>query len=311
MSSEKFVDSLPILPDFYDRVLDSTNSFGTCVISNNSRALTLTVNTRASRLNCAEVCQQNKNKFANEQIACSFPESVFVTSVNSQRNHCFIVTNSEQVVVDAYSVSESFCANQCYQSGKILPQGSDLNCRWQNQLFFSSNNLKVDIEKTGSCSLSATDTKFGAIATLVFDKGVSESECSGFKNDFGDKYPGDVVMTFTEIVITDLLSGPTSLPTLPAEYEGAVRIDQNLEYFYSGEWKGICDDSFDQSDGEVICRQLGETYISHSGGQSGNGQFWLDDLACTGTESNVTDCAKSPVGQHNCGPGEHVKLVCQ
>ncbi|MCR9203081.1 MAG: scavenger receptor cysteine-rich domain-containing protein [Halobacteriovoraceae bacterium] len=95
--------------------------------------------------------------------------------------------------------------------------------------------------------------------------------------------------------------------------EGALSIDNGfLEVHLNGEWKGVCDDSFDRNDAEVACRQLGGTYVSYSTGVSGSSDdFWLDDLSCTGDEQFLSQCSHAGVGTENCGSGEHVQVTCE
>jgi hypothetical protein len=85
-----------------------------------------------------------------------------------------------------------------------------------------------------------------------------------------------------------------------------------LEVYYMGEWRSVCDDGFDQQDADVACRQMGysgaESFMTSVSGT--NEMFWLDDLACTGEESTLDDCASSGWGVENCGATESVSVVC-
>ena len=85
-----------------------------------------------------------------------------------------------------------------------------------------------------------------------------------------------------------------------------------LQMYHSGEWRGVCDDSFDLTDASVACRQLGfssaATYATSVTGPTDT--FWLDDLGCLGTETRLIDCPHNGLGNHNCSSSEHVELTC-
>ena len=64
---------------------------------------------------------------------------------------------------------------------------------------------------------------------------------------------------------------------------------------------------------QVVCNQLGFTSggISHSSGHqwgAGSGDIWMDDVACTGSETSVLSCTHST--SHNCNHGKDVAVVC-
>ena len=42
----------------------------------------------------------------------------------------------------------------------------------------------------------------------------------------------------------------------------------------------------------------------------GAGQIWLDDVACTGTESRLIDCGNRGLGIHNCAHSEDAGVRC-
>lgn len=43
---------------------------------------------------------------------------------------------------------------------------------------------------------------------------------------------------------------------------------------------------------------------------AGSGPIFLDNVACTGYESSVTECSHGGLGNHNCGHNEDAGVVC-
>jgi len=93
-----------------------------------------------------------------------------------------------------------------------------------------------------------------------------------------------------------------------------------------GEWGMICDDSFEQVDGDAICRFLGypdaaEIFIGASGYEDSTsiaafgayeGPIVLDDMACPEGAASLADCygGTVPWGENNCVNGEAVAVRC-
>ncbi|XP_068111018.1 uncharacterized protein [Hyperolius riggenbachi] len=87
-----------------------------------------------------------------------------------------------------------------------------------------------------------------------------------------------------------------------------------VEIFYRNSWGSVCDDSWDIPNAQVVCRQL-ECGIALSAignafyGMS-NGLIWMDDVECSGNESNMTDCRHNGWGSHNCIHDEDASVIC-
>ena len=88
-----------------------------------------------------------------------------------------------------------------------------------------------------------------------------------------------------------------------------------VEFCNSNDWGTVCDDSWDNNDASVVCRQLGFTPQGAMGvhraffGQ-GTGSILLDEVRCTGTESRLADCPANPIGSHDCGHHEDAGVRC-
>ena len=109
-----------------------------------------------------------------------------------------------------------------------------------------------------------------------------------------------------------------------------------VEYCSNGLWGTVCDDGWDSNDAAVVCRQLGlpteceytvfkvsntfnniliiildhtDVYIEYFGG--GSGPIVLIEVACTGSEINLSQCPQNKVGHRNCLHTEDIGIQCQ
>ncbi|XP_062913388.1 deleted in malignant brain tumors 1 protein-like [Mobula hypostoma] len=87
-----------------------------------------------------------------------------------------------------------------------------------------------------------------------------------------------------------------------------------LEILFNNTWGTVCDDSWDLADASVVCRHLGcgsalWTQAPDEIIQS-EGDIWLDEVKCKGSESHLSSCPSSPLGQHDCDHKEDVFVVC-
>ena len=64
----------------------------------------------------------------------------------------------------------------------------------------------------------------------------------------------------------------------------------------------------------LICFALYHSTIAYSHSAAyygaGNGTIFLDDVVCTGNETDIDDCRHSPWANHNCGHNEDVGVQC-
>ena len=91
-------------------------------------------------------------------------------------------------------------------------------------------------------------------------------------------------------------------------YEGRVEI------YHDGQWGTVCDDNWERTDADVVCRELGfqEAVAAHGNAYfgRGSGPIWLDDVSCRGNELTLNSCPSNNWGTHNCGHGEDAGVVC-
>ncbi|XP_046542990.1 deleted in malignant brain tumors 1 protein-like isoform X1 [Haliotis rubra] len=109
------------------------------------------------------------------------------------------------------------------------------------------------------------------------------------------------------------LPGVQPSPPIQVRLAGGLNKYQGrLEIMYRGVWGTVCDDHFQVPEATVVCRMLGfgssGTPLYHPGG--GSGPIWLDDLACSGTESSLVNCSSGGWGEHDCDHKDDAGVDC-
>ncbi|OWF37447.1 Deleted in malignant brain tumors 1 protein [Mizuhopecten yessoensis] len=92
-----------------------------------------------------------------------------------------------------------------------------------------------------------------------------------------------------------------------------------VEVKYNNTWGAVCDDHWDILDARVVCGSLCFNQTLALAGTSQtvdyvksnvSSTFFLDDVKCDGTESDIFSCQHNPVGVHNCQSGEYASVTC-
>ena len=112
------------------------------------------------------------------------------------------------------------------------------------------------------------------------------------------------------------------LLSLSTAHVGSVRLvggsgihEGRVEIFDNGQWGTVCSDGWDANDATVVCQQLGYSYVvalfvASTPFGVGSGPIWLDEVDCSGTEANLTECNSNRIGDTDCGHYEDVGVIC-
>ena len=116
-------------------------------------------------------------------------------------------------------------------------------------------------------------------------------------------------------------STPPSFPEICVNGEirligGATIYEGRVEVCAGGNWGTVCDDSWGTTDATVVCTQLGygtTGAVARTNAFFGQGTdpILLDDVACTGSETQLIDCPNNGIGVHNCAHSEDAGVTCQ
>ena len=95
---------------------------------------------------------------------------------------------------------------------------------------------------------------------------------------------------------------------------GSGRHEGRVEVYVNGQWGTVCDNNWSNNDSIVVCRQLGyeevEAIHEEAFFGEGVGPIWYDNLECTGSETNLTQCPHDGIGTHNCDHSEDAGVTC-
>ncbi|XP_069044789.1 deleted in malignant brain tumors 1 protein-like isoform X18 [Lepisosteus oculatus] len=98
--------------------------------------------------------------------------------------------------------------------------------------------------------------------------------------------------------------------------DGHNNCSGRVEVYHRGQWGTVCDDDWDQSDAQVVCREVGcgeagaPVALGSARFGEGSGPILLDDVYCRGNESTLLNCTSRGLGNHNCGHSEDAGVDC-
>uniref|UniRef100_UPI00398F8367 soluble scavenger receptor cysteine-rich domain-containing protein SSC5D-like n=1 Tax=Pristiophorus japonicus TaxID=55135 RepID=UPI00398F8367 len=86
-----------------------------------------------------------------------------------------------------------------------------------------------------------------------------------------------------------------------------------VEILYNSTWGTVCDEGWDLTDGDIVCKQLNcgkaESLTGAYRGQR-SGDVLLSVVRCDGTERSLDRCLSNPFGANSSACGQHAGVVC-
>ncbi|XP_072016975.1 scavenger receptor cysteine-rich domain superfamily protein-like [Amphiura filiformis] len=98
--------------------------------------------------------------------------------------------------------------------------------------------------------------------------------------------------------------------------DGPTSLEGRVELFYNNTWGTICDQGWDRSDADVVCRQLGFPSANSSksaafyGEGSTDSPSLLKNVQCVGNETGVENCPHDPWSMDACEHSRDAGVVC-
>ncbi|XP_030853944.1 CUB and sushi domain-containing protein 3 isoform X10 [Strongylocentrotus purpuratus] len=100
--------------------------------------------------------------------------------------------------------------------------------------------------------------------------------------------------------------------------DGNVPQEGRLEVLYQGQWGTVCEDLWERTNAEVVCRMLGYegADLEYSTTDlwwliKGSGPILMDNVRCQGNESSLDECSHLGLGVHNCDHSKDVGVTCR
>ncbi|XP_058436760.1 deleted in malignant brain tumors 1 protein-like [Marmota monax] len=110
-----------------------------------------------------------------------------------------------------------------------------------------------------------------------------------------------------------LALAPADLPGVRLA-DGKHPCEGRVEIYHNGTWGTVCDDLWSLPAAQVVCQQLGCGAALAAPRSSlfgdGSGPIFLDNVRCTGNETNLGQCHHLGLSVHNCGHHEDAGAVC-
>lgn len=174
-------------------ILNSSSAdelLGTCIIENPPRGITVTMNRRFGKSDCADFCRKNSLKFDRDRLSCRFEgEYILYFNYNSSwfdKEHCTIKSDNN-VLLDGFKITKQKCTSQCTEMSQSLTSDKSLECYWQRQLL-KYREAGSEEQTIGQCKITVKvtnpidDKKTLDLIGINYQSGTTEKHCNYVKD---------------------------------------------------------------------------------------------------------------------------------
>ncbi|XP_029437982.1 scavenger receptor cysteine-rich type 1 protein M130-like [Rhinatrema bivittatum] len=95
---------------------------------------------------------------------------------------------------------------------------------------------------------------------------------------------------------------------------GRHSCEGRVEVYYNNTWGTVCDHDWDIRDAAVVCRQVGcgpaMEATAEAGASTNSGPVWMDNVFCSGTESDLSLCGSQMLLQNQCNSSQRARVRC-
>ena len=98
--------------------------------------------------------------------------------------------------------------------------------------------------------------------------------------------------------------------------DGVSTYEGRVEVYHAGQWGTVCNDGWDDVDAEVVCNSLGllggvaVTNPNYAPFGQGSDPIWMDDVACTASNTNLKSCNHNGWGVEDCEHSGDAGVKC-
>ncbi|XP_018432272.1 PREDICTED: scavenger receptor cysteine-rich domain-containing group B protein-like [Nanorana parkeri] len=160
----------------------------------------------------------------------------------------------------------------------------------------------VDVKKVDLSRAATPQTHFRNLHCSGSEAHLSQ--CSAVVSSGYKCYSEEATATCSQAVVSEVRL-----------VDGRHSCSGRVEVLFKKKWGTVCDQHWDLSDAEVVCREVGcGPAVEAPGGAyfgPGSGTIWLEKVFCNGTESALSHCGAVVSRKNLCVHSQDASVICR